>query len=153
MPLLEKAIFGDVNKRRISFVKERLVDITWGRRPDCDKYLDENGNKRPVPRPSMPSPLNAYNYGEGESSIAQQWRVTSCDDDEVGRPTSPSDVGMQEKARKEWLQYYLEVGDWAKASELVVTKAERDDLDYLKRLATHPEMSTALVHEDESPIL
>ena len=30
--MLEKAIYGDANKRRISFVKERLVDITWGRK-------------------------------------------------------------------------------------------------------------------------
>ena len=32
-----------------NFVKERLIDISWGRKPDGDKYLDENGVKRPVP--------------------------------------------------------------------------------------------------------
>ena len=37
-PPLEKALYGDPNKRRIDFVKERLVDITWGRKPDCDKW-------------------------------------------------------------------------------------------------------------------
>ena len=48
-PLFERFFYGDANKRRIDFVKERLVDITWGRKPDVDKYLDENGNKRAVP--------------------------------------------------------------------------------------------------------
>ena len=42
-PVLEKAIYGDPNKRRVDFVKERLVDISWGRKPDGDKYLDARG--------------------------------------------------------------------------------------------------------------
>ena len=37
----------------------------------------------------------------------------------------------QEAARKEWLQYHLQVGEWDKAAELVVTREEREDLEYL----------------------
>ena len=36
-PMLERAFYGDANKRRVEFVKERLVDISWGRKPDGDK--------------------------------------------------------------------------------------------------------------------
>lgn len=49
--MVEKLLYGDTNKRRVDFVKERLIDISWGRKPDIDKYLDENGRKRPVPVP------------------------------------------------------------------------------------------------------
>ena len=37
----------------------------------------------------------------------------------------------EEEARREWFEYHLKVGEWAEASELVVTAAEREDLDYL----------------------
>jgi hypothetical protein len=46
-------MYGNTNQRRVDFVKERLIDISWGRKPDGDKYLDENGHKRPVPTPSV----------------------------------------------------------------------------------------------------
>ena len=45
------------------------------------------------------------------------------------------DVEEQELARKEWLDYYLKVGDWAQAEELVVTRAEQEDLAYLRARA------------------
>ena len=57
VPLLERVLYGDANKRRIDFVKERLIDISWGRKPDGDKYLDENGHKRPVPTQQVPGAL------------------------------------------------------------------------------------------------
>ena len=41
----------------------------------------------------------------------------------------------QELARTEWLQYYLKVGDFEQAAELVVTATERDDLEYLRERA------------------
>jgi hypothetical protein len=47
-------------------------------------------------------------------------------------PTEHDDVEEQELARKEWLDYYLKVGDWASAEELVVTREEREDLAYLR---------------------
>jgi len=49
--IVEKLLYGDTNKRRVDFVKERMIDISWGRKPDIDKYLDENGRKRVVPLP------------------------------------------------------------------------------------------------------
>ena len=42
------ALYGDVDKRRCEFVRERLVDIEFGRKPDLDKYLDGSGYKREV---------------------------------------------------------------------------------------------------------
>ena len=37
----------------------------------------------------------------------------------------------QEAARKEWLQYHMQVCEWEAAAELVVTREEKDDLEYL----------------------
>lgn len=65
MPVVEKLLYGDTNKRRVDFVKERLIDISWGRKPDIDKYLDENGRKRPVPAP--PPEL------AGEQKLSSKW--------------------------------------------------------------------------------
>jgi len=207
-PLMERAIYGDANKRRIEFVKERLVDISWGRKPDGDKYLDENGNKRPV------APVFGESQENGEQQLSDRWRAptdaeepglpswaaaargmdggsapapryeaqlmsaprhyyddppirhdahghyTSQDapqvpqqhDDhgrqhfghEPERPAAGSalagradtysndeDDAAQEAARKEWLQYHMQVGEWDKAEELVVTAEEREDLEYL----------------------
>ena len=67
-PILEKVIYGDANKRRIDFVKERLVDITWGRKPDGDKYLDENGVKRPVPEGQTPRDAGEH------AALSERWR-------------------------------------------------------------------------------
>ena len=44
------------------------------------------------------------------------------------------DVSEQEAARKEWLQYHLQVGEWNEAQELVVTARNRD-LDYCRERA------------------
>ena len=50
-----------------------------------------------------------------------------------GADASESELSEEEEeaARKEWLQYYLQTGEWAKAEELVVTAEEREDLEYL----------------------
>jgi len=40
--------YGDVDRKRCEFVRERLVDIQYGRKPDLDKYLDGYGNRRDV---------------------------------------------------------------------------------------------------------
>ena len=213
-PMLERMIYGNPNQRRIDFVKERLVDIAWGRKPDGDKYLDENGNKKPVPEamthgsesqaaeqalterwreegpppmqePRMPSWMNSTVHGPEYDAVPN--RVTSADDYMPGfsggygggsgggggggggrqqqpprhedpppahvsssqylkqpagssasannepydPPGAPLADAEQEAARKEWLQYHLQVGEWAEAAELVVTQEERDDLEYL----------------------
>ena len=212
-PMLEKAIYGDPNKRRIEFVKERLVDISWGRKPDGDKYLDENGVKRPVApvygapppdaneqtlsdrwrappeeqddydEPGLPAwarqgPAEHAPPARGPSSpIREEWRQQGgsasqaranepwaephnqwrrqadarpshapshhpgaeqrrSGEPAAGTPDGDDDEGRddreQEAARKEWLQYHMQLGEWDKAEELVVTAEEREDLDYLR---------------------
>jgi hypothetical protein len=42
------ALYGDIDHKRCQFVKERLVDIEFGRKPDLDKFLDGYGQKRDV---------------------------------------------------------------------------------------------------------
>jgi hypothetical protein len=201
-PLIERVLSGDANKRRIDFVKERLVDITWGRKPDGDKYLDENGQKRPVPAGLAPP----EDYPQDETHLSEEWRSgeprmpawASGEGDGYGGggggyrgddgyrgdgPDAAHDgrdehqqggytisqssysepppashmagaggggraVGAQqeaaaagpvdeeqEAARKEWLQYHMEMGEWDQAAELVVTREEKEDLDYLMQRA------------------
>ena len=45
---LSYMMYGDVDRKRAEFVRERLVDIEYGRLPDLDKYLDGYGNRRDV---------------------------------------------------------------------------------------------------------
>lgn len=47
-------------------------------------------------------------------------------------PSAADDAEEQEAARKEWLEYYLNIGNWQEAAELVVTREEMDDLEYLR---------------------
>lgn len=187
--VVERLLYGDTNKRRVDFVKERMIDISWGRKPDIDKYLDENGRKRPVPvpppafaqhdqklsdkwsdeappppwamqdiervnadypydrRPAWMSankrsfggggpsyasvgagpPTRSYARGAsstGSSSAVYEERIADEEDD--------LDDATQERARREWLQYYLQTSAWDKAEELVVTPDEREDLEYLR---------------------
>ena len=208
VPMLERVIYGDANKKRMDFVKERLVDITWGRKPDGDKYLDENGNKRPVPgglqplepemvdsqlseewragAPRLPSwatqPRDDHGaggdysggggsdyaggshsgsgscepggYGGGDAAGTYMSPRYSDAPGGYGAPPDPRDdtagsygaareearheaarhevAGEEEEAaRKEWLQYHMEMAEWDKAAELVVTREEQEDLDYL----------------------
>ena len=42
---LSSLIFHDVNQKRRDFVRERLIDINWGRKPGED-FLDASGTKR-----------------------------------------------------------------------------------------------------------
>jgi hypothetical protein len=50
----------------VEFVKERLIDISWGRKPDVDKFLDENGNKRAVPPPDRE---------RAQQALSRRWGV------------------------------------------------------------------------------
>lgn len=182
-PTMERLLHGDTNKRRVDFVKERLIDISWGRRPDADKFLDENGVKRPVPQvatgvptgnatalspdwaEAQPPPPWAQTKDKyepvGGGSSRPGWLENDDDDDNsympsrhpdnpptsveapsswrdepsAGNPAQGDDEEVddttQERARKEWLQYYMQIADWRQAAELVVTAEEREDLDYL----------------------
>jgi tetratricopeptide (TPR) repeat protein len=38
----------------------------------------------------------------------------------------------EEAARKEWLQYYMQTGEWEQAAELVISVEEQEDLEYLR---------------------
>ena len=58
-PLVDRLFYGDINRRRIEFVKERLIDISWGRKPDEDKFLNEFGYKRDAPKPPDAAPADA----------------------------------------------------------------------------------------------
>jgi len=177
-PLLEKLFYGDPNRRRIDFVKERLVDITWGRKPDGDKYLDENGVKRPVPELGQLAPEPD---GGNDEMLSERWReegpppprlpgwMNNGMSDGVSseyhsRPAEPHHVSSeryigsgapstgsraqpaarpqeaaaaalpdaeQEAARKEWLSYHMQMGEWEEAAELAVTREEKEDLEYL----------------------
>ena len=186
-------MYGNTNQRRVDFVKERLIDISWGRKPDGDKYLDENGHKRPVPNMPGSGPLQQT----GKRTLGRNWATEepppppwALADEEAaakdypydrrpawlsapppeeaeveqaepqampgargGRRAVPQreedayfvdkrmttggihdaemDDEMQERARKEWLQYHLQTSNWEAAEELVVTADEREDLAYL----------------------
>jgi len=170
-PLFERVLYGDANRRRVDFVKERLVDITWGRKPDGDKYLDENGIKRPVPAshydidalgdhapldtssiaPRMPAWASegaACHDGKHDLACRDSPRARtpyeSCGgggrEPEKMAYRAPYDTHMareevadteQEAARKEWLQYHMQMGEWDEAAELVVSADEQEDLNYL----------------------
>jgi len=58
-PLVDRLFYGDINRRRIEFVKERLIDISWGRKPDEDKFLNEYGYKKDAPKPPSAPPADA----------------------------------------------------------------------------------------------
>ena len=50
-------------KKMADFVRERLVDIQFGRKPDLDKYLDGNGRKREVtPDLAEPPRRDPFNH-------------------------------------------------------------------------------------------
>ena len=77
--------------------------------------------------------------GDGEQEQAEQEEEA---DDGYGE-----DNAEREAARKEWLQYYMTTGEWDEASQLVVTKEEAEDLEYLvgrEERQRNGEMGTAL---------
>ena len=50
----------------------------------------------------------------------------------MGGDAAGRDDAEQEAARREWLQYHLQIGEWDEAARLVVTAEEREDLEYLR---------------------
>jgi len=65
---LSYLVYGDVDRKRSDFVRERLLDIEHGRKPDLDKYLDGNGQRRNVteelasdlPTPHVVTPVDPW---------------------------------------------------------------------------------------------
>ena len=148
----------DVNSSRILHIKERLFDVERGLLPDgC--FLDEYGRKQPMPRavadcdeedgevaydetgrdapawlraapPQDDEPEYGHNHewrgGRGAAEDDAAEGVAEADAEEDDR-----DPAAKEAARKEWLQYYLQTGEWDQAEELVVSAEEAEDLRYL----------------------
>jgi tetratricopeptide (TPR) repeat protein len=152
--LVMEFLYGGLNHNRIQMTKERILDTTFGRKPDL-KILDEWGRKRTMPGVTVDAMTGRAEPRE-EATLSRKW-------EEEGVPAPPADarqpgwVGAtraadershpsggaaddadardaaeQEAARVEWLQYYLKTGDWAQAEELVVTAEEKEDLEYLR---------------------
>ena len=44
--------YGDTNRLRHDFIKERLVDVQWGRLPGSNAYVDAGGNRHHRPDPA-----------------------------------------------------------------------------------------------------
>ena len=170
-------MYGGLNHNRIQMTKERLLDISFGRKPDL-KQLDGWGRKKPMrSRPTRAAGARQERDEADEEAVGERrpgWLSVSQDaalpEDETDRaeaataaaakalasrhssvkvlsePTTASsssvavkvddeddrDDAQQEDARKEWLEYYLKVGEWEKAEALVVSAEEREDLNYLR---------------------
>jgi hypothetical protein len=74
-------VYGNVNRKRCEFVRERLVDIEFNRRPDLEKYLDGYGQKRTV-TPDMaekppPRPTYASTYGYAASGFGEPMQISA----------------------------------------------------------------------------
>lgn len=73
---------------------------------------------------------NLFTEGRVNASSSREGAVPS--------PHGVRDAAEEEAARVEWLSYYLQVGEFDQAEELVVTAAEREDLECLRRRAARP---------------
>lgn len=151
-------LYGDVNQSRMKFIKERLLDISFRRLPE-DEYLDEFGKKRPMPvvddqktgggdEARGPVDWEAAERRPGWLAVSQQADAGPSGGTPAARSVQVAEEHRdarrhreeepeaaddeQEAARKEWLAYHLQCGEWEAAAELVVTKEEREDLDYLQ---------------------
>jgi hypothetical protein len=138
-------VYGDAHSNRIRMTKERLVDIAFGRTPDL-KMLDGWGRKRDLP--------DKTNGGPTATELSREWeeRGPTTDDGTPAQPPTPSWLlaaqggapqqyasvnrtdAEEEEARQQWLAWHMGQREWEKASELVVSDAERDELARLRRL-------------------
>ena len=80
----------------------------------------------PPPREHASAYLGGGDGGSGGGGSGSAGGAADADEGGEG-----DDDASQEAARKEWLQYHLQVGEWDKAEELIVTAQEREDLEYL----------------------
>ena len=160
--LVFEFIYGGLNHNRIQMTRERILDCQFGRRPDL-KILDEYGRTKPMPgakEQQIDTSVGLAATWEERDGAAPEWsgdrrgedatasgsadpswlaatqaQVQQVQEEEAAPSGSGRDDTEQEAARKEWLQYHMQVGEWAEAQELVVTKEERDDLNYLRQRA------------------
>ena len=155
-------MYGDVNKSRVLFIRERMLELDLERFPDHE-YLDEFGRKRPMPDPTgaqrrpsaaadAPDDATGVGFEQRPGWLAVSEEAAEEAEEAVGRggagreqawerqdraavterPRDARAAGEldddEETARKEWLEYHIQVGEWQQAEELVVTARERDEL-------------------------
>jgi hypothetical protein len=101
---------------RMRFIRKRLQEVEAGELPDASMYLDSAGPE-----------VRATHSGAEGAGRSQMYE----DEPGVERYAPDEDEAVQEAARKEWLEYYHRVGDWKRASDLIVDEGEYDDLVYL----------------------
>lgn len=110
-PLLDRWtlgwVFGDLNASRVQFIKERLFDISLGRKPEHE-YLDEWGRKRTMPHTKRGAALSEAELSErwaeraaegGASGGARGGARPDPDDEHLPgylRQTAGADGGMEE---------------------------------------------------------
>ena len=153
-------LWGDVNKSRVSFIKECLLDVSFRKLPERE-FLDEYGRKRQMPEAPSAPPVPPMHPSSGgrvgghthSSNPVEPWRrpawlsaAQAAVDagtagpyewvaaTETGGEPARDAVG-EEAARKEWLQYHLDTGEWEQAEELVVTAQERRELEFRRQRA------------------
>lgn len=71
-----EALYGGLNHNRIQMTKERLLDLSFERKPDL-LQLDQWGRKKPLPDKSAEAPADANaGYAEQTRSYLASWVVT-----------------------------------------------------------------------------
>ena len=142
-------MYGGLNHNRIIMTKERLLDLSFNRKPDLQQ-LDEFGRRKPMPNGTEGTAIaQASSWTPPSEPVGDErkpgWLASTQERDaeaeaEASSPPAgreaPSaqasgsrDAAEEEAARREWLAYHMQVGEWAQAEELVVTEAERKELD------------------------
>ena len=114
------------------------LDASSSNLDDDEPYENESGydtRKLPIGEEDQSSPIQSpeskANTYLSEAEADQELEIHNTTQ-EAGQLPDDADEALQENARRQWLQYYMQTGQWSKASELVVSADERDDLDYLK---------------------
>lgn len=171
---------GGLNHNRIQLTKERLLDLTFGRKPNLEQ-LDQFGRRKEMTRPqtaqraaaAATSSSSSYGVESGEGHTPGWLAVSQADEsaagvsdavdeeangmnegaagettsapaaepeeyeaaDGGGADEAPRDAAEEEEARREWLAYHLATGEFEEAESLVVTAAERTELQRLRMRA------------------
>lgn len=142
--------YGEETEAKLQTIRKRLEDISEGNRPydhaNEDRELpywhgsgalssgDRSGNEE---APRLTHAHERREVGEG-SEIEVEWSsmggvgASWMEQDLSLKAPDNSDAAETESARKEWLQYHLQMNEWEQAAELVRTTEEGEDLEYLK---------------------
>lgn len=145
--------YGEETESKLQMIKLRLDDISEGNRP-----YDHANEDRELPywkgssscrygaasAPGRTAAATATLTGESEQRDYEEpytetrpWRAgtdaeeTEEEEQAVPAAATEAEAAEAEAARKEWLQYHMQMGEWDQAAELVLTAEEREDLEYL----------------------